>query len=75
MAGRDTGRECFNPEWLFRHPGKIEGLVEMDGPLISKALTNLVEAYQLRLPGLRDDDHDGFPDILQMSKWTLGRNR
>ncbi len=75
VAGQDTGRECFNPEWLFRHPGKIEGLVEMDGPLISKALTNLREAYQLRLPGLRDDDHDGFPDILQMSKWTIGRNR
>ena len=21
VAGRDTGRECFNPEWLFNTPG------------------------------------------------------
>ena len=77
VAGQDTGRECFNPEWLFRHPAKIEGTVTVeDGePILSKALANLVEAYQLRLPALRDDDHDGFPDILEMSKWTIGRNR
>lgn len=71
VAGQDTGRECFNPEWLFRHPGRIEGLVrvEEEQPLISRALTNLREAYQLHLPGLRDDDHDGFPDILKIHQW------
>ena len=25
VAGRDTGLERFNPEWLFRVPGRIEG--------------------------------------------------
>ena len=70
VAGQDTGREVFNPEWLFRHPGKIEGPIEAPdgGTIISRALVNLEEAYGLRLPGLRDQDHNGFPDILGMSK-------
>ncbi|MFN8610041.1 MAG: di-heme oxidoredictase family protein [Vulcanimicrobiota bacterium] len=78
VAGQDTGRECFNPEWLFRHPGQVEGLVQIEEngpPLISRALNNLRQAYQLDLPGLRDRDQDGFPDILQMQQWTIGRNR
>jgi len=75
VAGQDTGRECFNPEWLFRHPGKIEGPADIgeSEPLLSKALTNLVEAYGLHLPGLRDADHDGFPDCLGMTKFTKHR--
>ena len=72
VEGRDTGREVFNPEWLFRHPGKVEGLVEAPdgGSILSKALANVEAAYCLRLPGLLDKDHDGFADILGMSKRT-----
>ncbi|MBS2036847.1 hypothetical protein JST97_17785 [bacterium] len=78
VSGHDTGRECFNPEWLFRHPGQVEGLVRVEEngpPLLSRALTNLRQAYQLELPGLQDRDQDGFPDILKMSQWTTRRNR
>lgn len=66
VAGQDTGLEVFNPEWLFKHPGRIEGQVEApDGStIISRALTNVEEAYGLGLPGLLDKNHDGFPDIL-----------
>ena len=66
VAGQDTGWEIFNPEWLFRHPGQIEGRVEApDGSdLISRALVNLDQAYGLLLQGLLDRDHDGFPDLL-----------
>lgn len=66
VAGRDTGRESFNPEWLFRIPGAIEGpAVGADGGRITSfALTNLRQAYGLDLPYLRDRNRDGFPDIL-----------
>lgn len=75
VAGMDTGRERFNPEWLFQHPGKVEGLqVGPDGDtLLSLALTNLREAYDLNLPGLCDLDRDGFPDILQFHPTTSSR--
>ena len=59
VAGVDTGRERFNPEWLFAKPGRVEGMVE---GILSLALTNLREAYGLDLPGLLDEDHNGFPD-------------
>lgn len=64
VAGQDTGPERFNPEWLFRVPGRIEGMVvNPDGVKVkSYALTNLEEAYGAKLKWLRDDDHDGFPD-------------
>jgi hypothetical protein len=66
VAGQDTGRECFNPEWLFRVPGRIEGpVVGPDGRRVrSEALTNLRAAYGLDLPWCRDEDRDGFPDRL-----------
>lgn len=64
VAGQDTGPERLNPEWLFRVPGRIEGMVtNPDGAKVkSFALTNLMEAYGGRLKWLRDDDGDGFPD-------------
>ncbi|MBI3890329.1 MAG: hypothetical protein HY303_02215 [Candidatus Wallbacteria bacterium] len=66
VAGRDTGRERFNPEWLFRVPGRIEGPVTApDGSkVVSFALTNVDEAYGTKLGLLRDEDGDGFPDDL-----------
>jgi hypothetical protein len=71
VAGQDTGGEVLNPEWLFRHPGRIEGPVEAPdgGTIISKALVNLKEAYRLALPGLCDSHGEGFADILGMDKW------
>lgn len=67
VAGQDTGLEVFNPEWLFEHPVQIEGpVVAPDGlEVISRAAVNLVEAYGLDLPGLRDRNHDGFADWLR----------
>jgi hypothetical protein len=66
VAGRDTGREVFNPEWLFNVSGQIEGpVVAPDGRrIVSHALTNVKQAYGLDLPYVRDRDRDGFPDIL-----------
>ncbi len=67
VAGRDTGRETFNPEWLFRVPGQVEGwTVAPDGARVfSRALLNVDEAYGCRLPWIADRDRDGFPDLLQ----------
>jgi hypothetical protein len=66
VAGRDTGLEVFNPEWLFNVPGRIEGpILGPDGRrIVSHALVNLSQAYGLDLPYCRDKDDDGFPDIL-----------
>jgi Di-haem oxidoreductase, putative peroxidase len=66
VAGMDTGRERFNPEWLFNTPGRIEGplLAPDGGRIVSQALTNLRAAYGSDLPWTRDGDGDGFPDIL-----------
>src|SRR5205823_4284713 len=43
VQGQDTGLERFNPEWLFRIPGRIEGPVTniRGDPIISFALTNV----------------------------------
>jgi hypothetical protein len=66
VAGRDTGLEVLNPEWLFATPGRIEGpAVGPDGRrIVSHALINVRQAYGLELPYLRDRNRDGFPDIL-----------
>jgi hypothetical protein len=66
VAGMDTGVERFNPEWLFRVPGRIEGPVtNLQGErIVSHALTNVREAYGLDLPYLKDSDGDGFPDVI-----------
>jgi hypothetical protein len=62
----DTGLERFNPEWLFRVPGKIEGpCTNVRGErIVSFALTNVRQAYGLDLPYLKDSDGDGFPDVI-----------
>lgn len=66
VAGTDTGLERFNPEWLFRVPGRIEGLVATfkGAKITSFALTNVRQAYGLDLPYLKDTDEDGFPDVI-----------
>jgi hypothetical protein len=67
VAGRDTGRERFNPEWVFNVPGQIEGPVTAsDGRhILSQALANCRQAYGVDLPLCRDRNHDGFPDALE----------
>jgi hypothetical protein len=66
VAGRDSGVERFNPEWLFRTPCAIEGPVRApDGSsLTSFACVNAPEAYGASLAWLRDVDDDGFPDLV-----------
>jgi hypothetical protein len=70
----DTGRERFNPEWLFKIPGKIEGpVINVRGDrIISYALTNLREAYGLDLEYLKDSDGDGFPDVIDPAPYKRG---
>lgn len=66
VAGKATGVERMNPEWLFSVPGQIEGPVTgvRGDRLTSFALLNVAEAYGLGLPYLRDTDRDGFPDMI-----------
>jgi len=66
VAGRDTGLEVFNPEWLFNVPGRIEGPVigPDGGHIVSHALVNVRQAYGVDLPYIRDHNRDGFADIL-----------
>jgi hypothetical protein len=65
VAGRETGEERFNPEWLFRVPCEIEGPVRAPdtSPLTSFACVNVPAAYGETLGWLRDTDQDGFPDV------------
>ena len=66
VAGIDTGLERFNPEWMFRVPARIEGPIKnvRGQGITSYALTNVVEAYGLKLELLKDSDQDGFPDVI-----------
>ena len=70
----NTGVERFNPEWLFRIPGKIEGPIRnvRGEPIISRALVNVRQAYGLDLPYLRDSDGDGFPDVIDPAPFKTG---
>jgi hypothetical protein len=74
VHGMDTGVERFNPEWLFRVPGKIEGPVKnlRGEDLVSFALTNVREAYGLDLDYLKDSDGDGFPDVIDPAPFKKG---
>lgn len=74
VQGMDTGRETFNPEWLFRIPGKIEGpITNVRGEnIISFALTNIPQSYGLDLECLKDSDGDGFPDCIDPAPHKRG---
>jgi hypothetical protein len=74
VQGVDTGLERFNPEWLFRVPGKIEGPIRnlRDEKITSFALTNVRQAYGLDLEYLKDSDGDGFPDVIDPAPFKKG---
>lgn len=74
VQGMDTGIERFNPEWLFKAPGKIEGPIKnvRGEDIISYALTNVREAYGLDLEYLKDSDGDGFPDVIDPAPFKRG---
>jgi hypothetical protein len=74
VQGMDTGLERFNPEWLFRVPGRIEGSVKnlFREKILSHALTNVREAYGLDLEYLKDSDGDGFPDVIDPAPFKKG---
>lgn len=74
VAGVCTGPERFNPEWLFRTPGRIEGRVRAVGgdAITSHALTNVAAAYGLELHLLKDSDRDGFPDVIDPAPRVAG---
>jgi hypothetical protein len=74
VAGIDTGIERFNPEWLFRVPGKMEGWIEgvRSDRIQSCALTNVRAAYGLDLKYLKDTDQDGFPDVIDPAPRKAG---
>ena len=74
VGGMDTGTERFNPEWLFRVKGRIEGPIENGQGLrvTSYALTNVRAAYGLDLPYLKDSDNDGFPDVIDPAPFQKG---
>lgn len=70
VAGKNTGVEKLNPEWLFLTPGKIEGEITNPNGIKVKsfALTNFHKAYGLKLKFLKDTSKNGFPDILFQSR-------
>jgi hypothetical protein len=74
VQGMDTGIERFNPEWLFKIPGKIEGPIRniRGEKIVSYALTNVREAYGLELECLKDSDGDGFPDVIDPDPHKAG---
>jgi hypothetical protein len=74
VQGMDTGVERFNPEWLFRVPGKIEGRItnHRGDKIMSQAFTNVRAAYGLDLPYLKDTDGDGFPDVIDPAPRQTG---
>jgi len=74
VQGMDTGTERFNAEWLFRVPLKIQGMYQnTDGDFVrSFAGTNRLEAYGEDLPFRVDQDHDGWPDVIDNCPTTPG---
>lgn len=73
-AGKDTGIERLNPEWLFNTPLEIEGMVTGGGGdwVRSFAGLNIAEAYGVNLEYIADNDLDGFPNLLDIAPDQTG---
>jgi hypothetical protein len=65
VAGKDTGIERFNAEWLFKTPLAIQGPVaNHDGiTVVSNCGMNIDQAYGRTLALRKDSDGDGWPDV------------
>ena len=65
VAGKDTGPERFNAEWLFNTPVEIQGMVTnaVGAQIRSFAAVNIDDAYGVDLPFRADDDLDGWPNV------------
>ena len=74
VAGMDTGVERFNAEWLFRVPLQIQGAFQnTDGVTVrSNAGVNNTQAYGELLRFRRDQDGDGWPDVIDNCPTTAG---
>lgn len=74
VAGKNTGEEKFNPEWLFNTPISIEGdILAPDGSITkSYAGMNIDAAYGQLLPYYIDSDDDGWPDLLDPAPNVTG---
>ena len=74
VAGVDTGIERFNAEWLFRVPLRIQGAFQnTDGVTVrSNAGANNAQAYGELLRFRRDQDGDGWPDVIDNCPTTPG---
>lgn len=74
VAGRSTGEERFNPEWLFRVPLEIQGRhVNFEGVTIrSFAGRNVPRAYGELLTLRVDSDGDGWPDAWDAAPHQAG---
>lgn len=72
VAGKDTGIERFNAEWLFQTPLQIQGdYANIDGVTVTSfCATNLDAAYGQNLPYRADADADGWPDV-----WDVAPNQ
>ena len=72
VAGKDTGIERFNAEWLFQTPVQIQGdYANVDGVTVTSfCATNLDAAYGQQLPYRIDSDSDGWPDV-----WDVAPNQ
>ncbi len=77
VQGMNTGLECFNPEFMFRVPVKIEGPIRniRGEKIISRAGVNIRQAYGLDLEFLKDTDGDGFPDVIDPEPLIRGYRR
>lgn len=72
IAGQDVGYERFDPRLLVRNPPKFRKLANtvdpLGRPIPMQLLENPAQVYGLMLDYRRDDDGDGWPDLLAVNR-------